>query len=82
MQVTVLFFAAARDATGRSKYSADLPSHVTTVGTFLEWLRVEFPTLEPYLESLRIARNEEFAPNEACLGSGDVLAVIPPVAGG
>lgn len=80
--MTVLFFAAARDAVGHSNCRLELPPQVDTVGAFAEWLAVEFSALEPYLDSLRIARNEEFAANEVALTAGDVLAVIPPVAGG
>jgi molybdopterin converting factor subunit 1 len=82
MRVTLLFFAATRDATGRSEASVDLPVSVNTVGALLDWLGREFPTLAPYLDSLRIARNEQFAATDATIADGDVLAVIPPVAGG
>jgi molybdopterin converting factor small subunit len=31
---------------------------------------------------IRFARNEEFARNDDALADGDVVALIPPVAGG
>jgi len=82
MQVTLLFFAAARDATGHAKIAAEIPDTVTNVGELLVWLGQEFPALVPHLVSLRIARNEEFVNATASISAGDVLAVIPPVAGG
>jgi molybdopterin converting factor subunit 1 len=82
MLVKLLFFAAARDATARSEAAVELPHSVTTVGALLEWLGVEYPALGPYLQSLRIARNEEFADAQTAISAGDTLAIIPPVAGG
>ena len=38
--------------------------------------------LEPYLDCLRIAQNEEFVDATTPLKPGAILAVIPPVAGG
>ncbi len=78
----MLFFAATRDTTGCSERQGDLPPEVTNVAAFLSWLRGEFPTLESYLDCLRIARNEEFVSKADGITAGDVLAVIPPVAGG
>lgn len=82
VQIRVLYFAAARDAAGRSEEEVTLPEDVTTIADFLRWLGVTHPMLLPYLGSLRIAVNEQFG--DALLGiqTGDVLAVIPPVAGG
>lgn len=82
MIVKLLFFAAARDVIARSEAAVDLPASVTTVGGLLEWLGREYPALGPYLESLRVARNEEFANVETIITAGDTLAIIPPVAGG
>jgi molybdopterin synthase sulfur carrier subunit len=82
MQVSLLFFAAARDATGQSKVDLDLPPTVANVAALTVWLGEQYPALVPYLDSLRIACNEEFVDSAAGISAGDVLAVIPPVAGG
>lgn len=82
MRVTLLFFAAARDATGHTEIVVDLPAAIRTVGALFDWLSGEYPTLVPYLDCLRIARNEQFVDIDAEIAAGDVLAVIPPVAGG
>jgi molybdopterin synthase sulfur carrier subunit len=79
MQVTLLFFAAARDATGRSQDVVELPAEVAQLTA---WLGRQYPSLDPYLACLRIAQNEQFVNAAATLQSGDTLAVIPPVAGG
>lgn len=82
MIAQVLYFAAARDAAGRAEETVDLPPEVDTVGAFVEWLMHHRPGLEPHRGSVRIARNETLAPREDRLAEGDVLAVLPPSAGG
>ncbi len=82
MQVTLLFFAAARDAAGRSKDIVELPAAVTNVAELTAWLGGQYPPLEPYLACVRIAQNEQFVDASAAIRPGDTLAIIPPVAGG
>jgi sulfur-carrier protein len=82
MRVTLLFFAAARDAAGRSQDIVELPTEVANVAQLTAWLGRQYPPLEPYLACLRIAQNEQFVDTAATLEPGDTLAVIPPVAGG
>jgi sulfur-carrier protein len=82
MQVTLLFFAAARDAAGHSQVVVELPAEVTNIAQLTTWLGRQYPPLDPYLACLRIAQNETFVDAAATLRSGDILAVIPPVAGG
>jgi molybdopterin converting factor subunit 1 len=82
VKVEALYFAGARDIAGRSNETLDLPNSVTTVFAFLEWLIARYPDLGPHAPTLRIARNETFADPDEPLSENDVLAVIPPVAGG
>jgi molybdopterin converting factor subunit 1 len=82
MNVSLLFFAAARDAVGRSREDVELPPTVTDVASFSSWLADAYPPLRPYLGCVRIARNEVFAEPSTVLAPGDELAIIPPVAGG
>lgn len=82
MKVTLLFFAAARDAVGCSSLPVELPQGVTRVAELLTWLAQRYPSLEPYLSCLRIAQNESFVDGTRVIQEGDTLAVIPPVAGG
>jgi molybdopterin converting factor subunit 1 len=82
MQVKLLFFAAARDAARQSEALVQLPAEVRNVQALTFWLGQEYPALSPYLDSLRIAQNEQFVEASSAIREGDVLAVIPPVAGG
>lgn len=45
-------------------------------------LEERYPALAPRMGSLRIAVNETFAAPDEPIVPGDVVALIPPVAGG
>jgi molybdopterin synthase sulfur carrier subunit len=82
MRVRVLYFAVVRELTGREEEAVDLPAGVRTAGAFAAWLPGHRPELAGRMSSIRIARNEAFAGDDEPLAEGDVLALIPPVAGG
>lgn len=82
MQVTVLYFAAVRDVAGTSEEKVELPAEVRDVGAFIRWVETRHAGLAGRMASVRIARNERFAREAEALTEGDVLALIPPVAGG
>ena len=78
----VLYFAGARDVAGVAEEACALPAGVVTVRDFARFVGERHPELAARMESLRIARNERFAAMDEKLAEGDVLALIPPVAGG
>ena len=80
--VTILYFAAVREAMGRAEESVVLPNEVQTVAALSAWLERTRPALEGRLQAVRFAVNETFADADTSLGSGDVIALIPPVSGG
>jgi len=82
MRVTVLYFAVVRDLVGCEKELLELPTDVKTTGDLAAWLPAVRPELAGRMGSVRIARNEAFATADEALAEGDVLALIPPVAGG
>lgn len=82
MKIELLYFAAARDVVGKARESAQLPGDVTTVADLVDWLVRRYPQLEPHQGSLRVAKNEAFAGSRESIAENDVLAIIPPVAGG
>jgi molybdopterin synthase sulfur carrier subunit len=82
MRVRVLYFAAVRDLAGREEESVELPASVRTVADFAGWIPRHHLALAGRMTSVRIARNESFADDREALAEGDVLALIPPVAGG
>ncbi|HEY2365726.1 MAG TPA: molybdopterin converting factor subunit 1 [Polyangiaceae bacterium] len=82
MNVRVLYFAGARDACGVGEETCALPGDVVTVRDFARFVGERHAGLASRMESVRIARNERFATMDERLADGDVLALIPPVAGG
>lgn len=82
MRVKVLYFAAMRDLAGQSEDEITLPADVATVGDFGAHLARVLPGFAERRAHVRIARNEAFAGDDERIGEGDVLALIPPVAGG
>ncbi len=82
MEITLLYFAAVRDLLGKSEEKVALPPEVCTVADLQAWLERERPALRERMAFVRLARNEEFAMPADRLASGDVVALIPPVAGG
>lgn len=80
MPVTVLYFAAARDAAGAARDTLD-PAPAT-VGALRAALAARHPALGRLLPRCRLAVDQEFAPDDAPLVEGAEVAVVPPVAGG
>jgi molybdopterin converting factor small subunit len=67
---------------GRDEERLVLPDAVRTVAALGDHLAAIHPALVGRLGSVRFARNEEFADGSDRLAPGDVIALIPPVAGG
>ena len=81
-RVTVLYFAAVRELVGCDEERVTAPADVATVGAFSAWIARVHPALAGRMSFVRVARNEAFAAADDALADGDVLALIPPVAGG
>ena len=81
MQVTVLFFAAARELAGVGKEELELPEG-STVGALRRRLGELHPRLAPLLARSALAVGEQFAEDEEKLTDGATVAALPPVSGG
>ena len=81
ISVYVLFFGAARDATGKSELQLSL-NGPTTARNALAKLLETFPDLRRFGRSLLVAVNQEYATLDLEVRDGDELAVFPPVSGG
>lgn len=83
VQVTVLFFAVARDLAGREQATLSL-----TADTRPEWLLSEiaqtFDGIGRIRDSVVLSLNQEYCEpdQQISLSPGDELAVIPPISGG
>jgi molybdopterin converting factor subunit 1 len=82
MVVRVLYFAGLREAVGITEESLELPGRVDTVRAFADHLAARHRAYAERRAHVRIARNETFASDDEHLVDGDVIALIPPVAGG
>jgi molybdopterin synthase sulfur carrier subunit len=80
--VTVLYFAGLREALGVAEEVFDVPSGVHTVGDLCRLLAARHAAYAERYRHVRVARNEVFARDDDGLCDGDVIALIPPVAGG
>ncbi len=78
----MLYFAAVRELAGLEEEDVVLPAEVARVADLPAWLERRHPRLAGRLASCRFARNEQFAVATEALEPGDVVAIIPPVAGG
>lgn len=79
--VRVLAFAGARDVLGTHELALPLDG-TCTAAELLGRVCEQFPRLEPYRRSIRVAINGAYAPWDAEVRVGDEIALIPPVAGG
>ncbi len=81
MRFRVRLFARAKDLTGASSVTLDLPEGAT-VAELRRCLAKEQPALVPLLERSALAVNDEFAQDEWTLPPGAEVALLPPVSGG
>ncbi len=79
--VTVLLFAAARDAAGRGRLEIPHREGLTAAEVW-ESLESATPALAPLGASISVAVNHRFVPRDTRLAAGDELAFLPPVSGG
>ncbi len=81
MKVRVLYFAIARELAGTSEDEIVLEPGAS-VRDARRGIAARHPALGATDGRLRVARNEAFADDAEPLADGDVIAIIPPVAGG
>jgi molybdopterin synthase sulfur carrier subunit len=80
--IRVLYFAAVRELVTKSEEELELLPGVTRVSDLLAHLESVHPELRGQLTGVRVAVNEEFADAMDPVRPNDVVALIPPVAGG
>lgn len=79
--VRVLAFAGARDILGTPELLLPIDGPCTAA-ELLGRVCEQFPRLEPYRRSIRVAVNGAYAQWGDEVRTGDEVALIPPVAGG
>lgn len=83
MKVRVFFFAASREAAGKSEETVELVDGATTQ-ELLQHLVQVYPALDSVLRSCVFAVNQEYVPQSQALAlqPNDEVAIIPPLSGG
>lgn len=81
-QVQVRYFAAARELARCENETVTLPADEVPAAELLQLLGRLHPNLAPYLGRLRLAINDELRHDAPPVRAGDVVDVMPPVAGG
>jgi sulfur-carrier protein len=82
VRVKLLFFAAIRDLVGKDEAEIVLAENSCTIHELAARLEAEWEPLRGRMASVRLAKNEELAVANDVVSDGDVIALIPPVAGG
>ncbi len=80
--IRILYFASTRELAGVSEEELAIPEVGASLVEVLSAIAARHPALAPVLDRVRVARNEAFAELSERATDGDVIALIPPVAGG
>ena len=78
-QITILYFGLLREAAGCAE--EHVSTEVTTAGELFDE-RAAIHGIQTAVENLKVARNEVFCSFNETLADGDVIAFMPPMAGG
>jgi len=81
IRIKVLFFGRLKEILGRTHESVDLAVESDIESLFAQYAS-HYPELKQYRSSLVASRNQEFAPWNTALHTGDEVAFLPPVSGG
>ncbi len=81
IHIRVLYFGQARDAAGKGEEEYSLPDR-SSVDVLVQRSSSAHPKIEKMREIMQVAVNEELAKPGQLLRDGDVVALLPPVAGG
>jgi len=85
MRITILYFAALREALGTGRETVELPEGVAHAGQLRAWLRERGGAWDEALDehrSLRVAVNQAMARADTPLPPDAEVAFFPPVTGG
>lgn len=79
--IQVLFFAHLRELSGQQKIALEISAN-TDISAFKKILVEKFPRLEPAMDTIIIAVNQQFAGDDVIIPDDAEVAIFPPVSGG
>jgi molybdopterin synthase sulfur carrier subunit len=84
MTIRILYFAALRDALGRSEEELSVPAGVGTIAELQAFLADRGEAWQALRSgrNVRAARNQRMAQPSEAIMPGDEIAFFPPVTGG
>ena len=77
MKIKILFFGILQEAAGKKEMTLN---DINDSDTLVNQLKSVSPVLKNY--TFRLAINQEFIDSNCTLKEGDVVAIMPPFAGG
>lgn len=81
----ILYFAWLKTKIGIAEEQVTPPADVRTVAELIAWLKGRGPEFAGALANdavVKVAVNQEYARRDQPVGSGDEVALFPPVTGG
>eukprot|EP00979_Chaetoceros_neogracilis_P013586 scaffold3922_cov233-Chaetoceros_neogracile.AAC.1 len=85
IEIKVLLFASAREASGNIPATSLTLEDGATTSTFRKKMAEMYPNLSSLVmdeDCLTLALNEEYVSEVIDLKNGDTIALIPPISGG
>jgi len=82
MNVSVHYYAAARELAGCDSSTFEFATEPVPQAELRSAVTDRYPSLAPFLERMRLAVNGDFVDASQSLHDGDRVDVLPPVAGG
>ena len=79
--MNIKLFGITREIVGGNQLKVPEEKEITTVGQLKSWLFEQYPAMGK-LGSLAVAVDHAYAEDQTMLGSGQEVALIPPVSGG
>ena len=80
--ISILLFAGLADRIGTATLTFNVPGLPLTAGELKSPLSEAYPDAQSQISTAFVAVNQEYAPSEQLIQSGDEVALIPPVSGG